>query len=166
MNMPLTSYMPNSAALNWSTQSNTGWTPLGGLGSQAFQTPMPVPVQPTSAASPFMPSLQANQFAWNQTNLPQNTGAESWWQTPGLVGGIAQGIGALASAWNANRGLGLARDQFRFQKEAYNTNLANSIQSYNTSLEDRIRGRTSDYEGKEQDVQSYLNRHSLRRHGG
>ncbi|EAA6070268.1 hypothetical protein DQY91_22435 [Salmonella enterica subsp. enterica] len=52
--------------------------------------------------------------------------------------------------------LGLAKDQLQFQKDAYNTNLNNSIQSYNTQLEDRIRGRTSNYAGKEEDVQTYL----------
>ncbi len=155
MNMPSFGYMPSAAALNW--------------GQPVQQQPMApamsaAPASMGTAGFGYMP-VQAQGLNWNTSGL--NTGGgESWWQTPGLVGGIAQGVGALASAWNAHRGLGLARDQFRFQKEAYNTNLANSIQSYNTSLEDRIRGRTSDYEGKEQDVQSYLNRHSLRRHGG
>lgn len=158
MNMPAFGYMPNAAALNW---GQTAQQPM----TQMAPT-MAAPASLGTAGFGFMPS-QAQGINWDTSAL--NTpggGGESWWQTPGMVGGIAQGIGALAGAWNAHRGLGLARDQFRFQKEAYNTNLANSIQSYNTSLEDRIRGRTSDYEGKEQDVQGYLNRHSLRRQGG
>lgn len=78
---------------------------------------------------------------------------------------LAQGLGALSGMYFGSRELGLAREQLGLQREAFNTNMRNSIQSYNTNLEDRIRGRTSNYEGKENDVRAYLDRHSLRRGG-
>ncbi len=89
------------------------------------------------------------------------TDPSTGFQSAGIVAPTLQGLGSLFSAWNGMQSLGLARDQLQFQKDAFNTNLANSTQSYNTALEDRIRGRTSNYEGKEQDVQTYLNNNRL-----
>jgi hypothetical protein len=78
------------------------------------------------------------------------------------AGSIMNGIAALGGAYMGYKQLGMAKDQFNFQKKAFQTNLRNSIQSYNTALEDRIRGRTSAYDGKEQDVQAYLSKNSLK----
>jgi len=89
------------------------------------------------------------------------TDSETGFQSQGIVAPTLQGLGSLFQAWNGMQTLGLAKDQFNFQKNAFNTNLANQKQTYNTALEDRIRGRTSDYAGKEQDVQSYLNQNRL-----
>lgn len=89
------------------------------------------------------------------------TDPSTGFQSMGIVSPTLQGLGSLFQAWNGMQTLGLAKDQFNFQKNAFNTNLANQRQTYNTALEDRIRGRTSDYAGKEQDVQSYLNQNRL-----
>lgn len=73
------------------------------------------------------------------------------------LGGL-QTIGSLWQAWEANK---LAKDQFKFQKDFANTNLANSIQSYNTTLEDR--GRTRAF-AESQDpamAQAYLDKNRL-----
>lgn len=84
------------------------------------------------------------------------TDPDTGFESKGMVAPTLQGLGSLFSAWTGMQSLGLAQDQLQFQKDAYNTNLNNSIQSYNTQLEDRIRGRTSNYAGKEEDVQTYL----------
>jgi len=52
-----------------------------------------------------------------------------------------QGLGTIGSLLAGFKQLGLAKKQFRFQKDFANTNLANQIQSYNTSLADRARAR-------------------------
>lgn len=89
----------------------------------------------------------------------------SWLSNGQNLSGIASGLSALTGMYMGNQQLKHAKDALGFQKTAFNTNLNNSVQSYNTSLEDRIRGRTSDYEGKEDDVRSYLESNKLRRSG-
>ena len=59
---------------------------------------------------------------------------------PSLQLGL-QGLSSLAGIWAANKGLKQAKEQFEFQKGVTNTNLNNSIKSYNTALDDRINAR-------------------------
>lgn len=95
-------------------------------------------------------------------------------QTPGLgsrmatwlgdsrnLSSVFQGISALTDAYLGFAQLRQAKEGLKLQKQAFEANLRNSTQAYNTSLEDRIRGRTSNYEGKENDVQAYLAAHRL-----
>ena len=132
--------MPTGADLNWS-----------GFGAE----PM----------SPFAPAGVDTRYAPGFDGGLPNTGGGggfgNWIKNGDNLGAVVQGIGALTSAWLGYKNLGVAKDQLRFQKEAFNRNFANQTQNYNTSLEDRIRGRTSDYEGKEADVQAYLAKHRL-----
>ena len=136
------------------------------LGSNAYN-PMQSSVlnaSPTSfggATSPVTDgSLMSSFNSWLQGDTGRTlfggTDPNTGFQSAGLVAPTLQGLGSLFSAWTGMQSLGLAQDQLQFQKDAYNTNLNNSIQSYNTQLEDRIRGRTSNYAGKEEDVQTYL----------
>ncbi len=89
------------------------------------------------------------------------TDPSTGFQSAGIVSPVLQGLGSLFQAWNGMQTMGLAKDQLNFQKNAFNTNLNNQRQVYNTALEDRIRGRTSNYDGKEQEVQNYLNQNRL-----
>lgn len=95
-----------------------------------------------------------NQLA-NNNSLGSSTG--SWWDGLGSglkntflnsdgswnlqnIGAGIQGLGSLASAFGnlymGNKALKFAKDQFNFQKDLANTNLNNSIKSYNTKLGD------------------------------
>ena len=75
------------------------------------------------------------------------------------LGGL-QTIGSLWNAWQANK---LAKEQFKFQKDFANTNLANQIQSYNTTLADRTRARTFTEGGSDAEAQAYIDANQLRR---
>ena len=55
---------------------------------------------------------------------------------------VLGGIGTLGNLWASYQAQKLAKEQFNFQKGVTNTNLANQIQSYNTSLIDRINARS------------------------
>ena len=123
---------------------------------------------PQVSSDPFMTMGQGmsvgaapqSQTLWNW-NPQAGFGTNVMNNIPTINAGV-QGVQALYGIYSGLRGLSLARDQFDFTRNAYNTNLRNSTQSYNTALEDRIRGRTSDYAGKEADVQAYLSRNSLK----
>lgn len=131
-----------------------------GQGMTAPQAPAPgAPVVPAIA----MPGATGNKMS----STGQNTGGFGGNGFLGGIGGIEglgtimQGIGSLGQVWASIQAVRMAKDQFNFQKEAYNTNLENQTQTYNTSLEDRIRAR-SHTEGRGADyVDSYLAEHAL-----
>lgn len=76
-----------------------------------------------------------------------------------VLGGI-QAIGNIWNAWEANK---LAKEQFAYKKDVTEANLANQIQSYNTTLEDRIRSRSAMESTSQASATSYLDSHKLQR---
>lgn len=77
------------------------------------------------------------------------------------VGMVMGGLQALGSLWNSYNQQKMAKEQFRFQKQAWQTNLANQTKTYNTALEDRIRARHFTEGKSSADTDSYLNQHRL-----
>lgn len=69
-------------------------------------------------------------------------GSDFGWNSAALQTGL-QGLSTIGNLWGAYQGNKLARKQLALATDAYNTNLTNQIKSYNTQLEDRIRGRHS-----------------------
>lgn len=69
-------------------------------------------------------------------------------------------LGNLYGAWQANK---LARDQLNFTKNVTNTNLNNSIQSYNTALSDRARSRGFTEGRSDTEVADYISANRLSR---
>jgi len=59
---------------------------------------------------------------------------------------LSKGIGAYTGL----KTLGLAQDAFKQQKKAFNINLANQTQSYNTQVGDRVAGRSYGSEAERQ----------------
>lgn len=131
--------------------------------SSVLGTNLSTPITGGASVASGMGSTFASWLPSEDTmrTLFGGTNPETGFQSSGIVSPLAQGLGALFQGWTGMQQLDLARDQLNFQKNAFNTNLRNQTQAYNTALEDRIRGRTSNYEGKEQDVQNYLNQNRL-----
>ena len=102
----------------------------------------------TSPAMAYNPGQSLGMdFTSNASNTPALNGvggAGSFGQLGMNIPTFQLGLGALGSLANiyggfqANR---LAKDQLSFTKDITNTNLNNSIKSYNTALEDRARSR-------------------------
>lgn len=65
------------------------------------------------------------------------------------IGGLVGSLGSLS----------LANKQYDLQKQAYTTNLANSVQAYNTSLEDKARSRGVVEGQSDSQVQAYIDAH-------
>lgn len=79
------------------------------------------------------------------------------------TGQLALGaIGTLGNLWAAFQAQKLAKEQFDFQKGVTNTNLANQIQSYNTSLVDRINARSFMQGDSQETTDAYIAANSLK----
>lgn len=98
---------------------------------------------------------QAAQKGQAGMRTPQLTG----WQKFGYV---MDGLGAIGGLWGAIQKNKIAKQQLALSKEAYNTNMNNTIKSYNTALEDRIRARYI-MEGRSDEADAYISEHKLSR---
>lgn len=106
------------------------------------------PVQPSASLTGTAGFGSLNTFgmpsATGGGNLPSlGSGA-----TPGGFGmnipTLQLGLGGLSTLTNLYTGLkalGLAQDQFNFQRDMTNKNYANSVAAYNTSLTDKANSR-------------------------
>lgn len=130
--------------------------------------------------------LGSDFSAFNQlaNNNPLGSSTDSWldgfnnglkntflnsdgsWNLQNIGAGI-QGLGSLASAFGnlymGNKALKFAKDQFNFQKDLANTNLNNSIRSYNTKLGDIANTRSVMETGSTGKYDNWYNENKLTR---
>ena len=100
-------------------------------------------VRPSADFVGPMPSVGLENFNGMTGTLGDQSftlGAQgsSWGNAASMVGagaGVLQGLGGLASAYTAYKGLQLAEDQFRYQKGLANRNLANQAKVINNSYD-------------------------------
>ena len=100
-------------------------------------------VRPSADFVGPMPSVGLENFngmtgTLGDQSLTLGTQGSSWGNTASMVGagaGVLQGLGGLASAYTAYKGLQLAKDQFKFQKGLANRNLANQSKIINNSYD-------------------------------
>lgn len=76
------------------------------------------------------------------------------------------GLKTLGSLWMGLKQLSLAKKQFQFQRDFANTNLANSMKTYNTALAGRARAQGYMEGNSQADVANYVQQNSLSKAGG
>lgn len=119
----------------------------------AAPTLAPVPATGLQVAPVAQPQTAGGMFgSGSNTGLGFNLGTGQL-----LLGGV-QAIGNLWNAWQAQQ---LAREQFDFTKGITNTNLANQIQTYNTSLSDRINARGVMQSNTPEEINRYIEENRL-----
>jgi hypothetical protein len=144
-----------------STPATTATNPVTGLPS--VQGP---PMAP-GTSNPLAPTISPTAPVTTQPNEFGMLGSLGLWGEGGLnwenTSQLAKGVGSLASLWGAFQQNKIAQEQLDLQRETFDTNMDFQVQSYNTSLEDRIRARYQT-EGRGQGAQRrYLNQHKLSR---
>ena len=100
-------------------------------------------VRPSADFVGPMPSVGLENFngmtgTLGDQSFTLGTQGSNWGNTASMIGagaGILQGLGGLASAYTAYKGLQLAKDQFRYQKGLANRNLANQAKTINNSYD-------------------------------
>jgi len=137
--------------------SGYGFLPLG-ANSLASVTPQGVD-----------PQTAFGQWLAGESSLPSGDPVSG----PGQMGGLGMnldtlklglsGLGTIGNLWAAFEARNLAKKQFNFTKDVTNTNLANSIQSYNTALEDRARSRAKVEGQSSGEMQGYIDKNKLSR---
>jgi len=125
------------------TQVAGGGAPMGNVGGAG--------ISDVTVQSPQVPQA-------GMTNTQQGSGFFSPQGGAGLVLGGIQVLGNLWSSFQAHK---MAKEQMAFAREQWDTNLANQTQTYNTALEDRIRGRYATGTKTEGELQSQIDEHSL-----
>ena len=105
-----------------------------------------------SVASPTTP---------NVSGAAQTGAGGNFWSKDGGAGMILGGVQVLGNLWSSFQAHKMAKEQMAFAREQWDTNLANQTQTYNTALEDRIRGRYAQGTKTEGELQSQIDKHSL-----
>lgn len=126
--------------------------------------------QPTAGyQSPFtIGGLQSSAAAGQGGFSLPGVGGSGGFSLGGILGengaqNIGLGLGALQTLgglWNSYNTSKLAKESLGLQKKAFETNLENNTQTYNTALEDRIRARYAT-EGRSEQADSYIEKNSL-----
>ena len=138
--LPTPGVMPGANLNQMATQNYMQQAPMGSYGSPAG----------SSMVSPVAPSMGGNMGP--ATGLGMNLGTGQL-----LLGGL----GAIGNFWTAFQAQKQAKEQFNFQKGITNTNLANQIQSYNTTLSDKINSRIAQEGGDPSEAKTYIENNKL-----
>ena len=77
------------------------------------------------------------------------------------IGNLLDGVGSIAEIFSSFQQNKLAKDQFEFQKQSYNTNLTNQLASYNTALGDRSATRAAQNNRSQESADAYYNKNKL-----
>ena len=116
------------------------------------------------------PTMDANPVVSGATNTATvldgsaNSGIKAggnFWSKEGGAGMVLGGVQVLGNLWNAYNQNKIAKEQMSFARDQWNTNLTNQTKTYNTALEDRIRGRYAKGTRSEEQLSGEIDRHRL-----
>lgn len=100
--------------------------------------------QPTggdlTAPNVQVPGAESSMLGWNMDTAKLALG----------------GLQTLGNLWMGARALKMAKEQFNYQKGVTETNLVNSIQSYNTALQDRANNRADATNSSQASADAYV----------
>lgn len=128
---------------------------------------------PTVAGSDNLSNALQGIFGGQPANAGQAAGTNGNWLAStfmdkdgglnmGNLGSMFDGLKSVFGIWGGLQQLGMAKDAFNFEKEAYIENRDNQKQSYNSTLEDRQRARAAFAGESDAETQRYIDKHKLR----
>ncbi|AWY09413.1 structural protein [Ruegeria phage vB_RpoP-V13] len=144
------------------TDATTNGSQLGTTGVAANNLQMG-----TLASAPTGSNGLPSATVASPTTPGATSGAGTFWKNgdgslnTNNIGLVLGGVQMLGNLWNSYQAHKLAKEQMAFAREQWDTNLANQTQTYNTALEDRIRGRYAVGERTDAQVQEEVSRHAL-----
>lgn len=94
---------------------------------------------------------------------PMFNGANPFKWSSNTWSNLASGLQGIGNLFMANRAYGLAKDQFNYQKNVTDTNMANQMKSYNTTLAGMARSRGVMEGQTEAQVQAFIDENKLTR---
>ena len=130
------------------------------MGMNQMTTGMP-PMGSVGGAGMADVTVQAPQIPQMQGGMGMGQGGPGFMSPQGGMGMVMGGIQVLGNLWSSFQAHKMAKEQMKFAREQWDTNLENQTQTYNTSLEDRIRGRYATGTRTEEQLQGEIDEHSL-----
>lgn len=104
--------------------------------------------------SPLLHDSSGTSFDLGMGNNANDAG---FFSEGGGFGNVMGGFNALAGL----KQLGLAEDTFKFNKEAFSTNLSNQAKTINSQLEDRQRARIASSPDSYESLSSYMDKNRV-----
>ena len=134
---------------------------LPNIGSNLTSLPSSTPIQfQSNAALGTTPPASTGGMFDGFLGNTQNGVTTQGWGIPAI-----QAVGGLANSWLGFQQLGLAEDQFKFQKDAFKQNFNQQAQTINTQLEDRQRARLGANPTGYRSVSEYMNENKVQNYG-
>jgi len=132
------------------------------LGNQGFNFQLPNPTDAAFGLSPnagTVPNISGSPVTAANINygfLDEFGGPEGQQTQVGLASPILQGVGSLANIYLGFQQQRTARDNLRFQRNAFNQQLARADQDYRNQLESQFRRQNLGREVSADDLQAYI----------
>lgn len=135
--------------------------PSPGVGAPAYPTvggqtrPMG---RPSTMGAPAAPAAPGGEGGWFSNTFRTENGGLNLEN----ISALAETIGSFGSLWSGLQANKIAKQSLGFQKEAYNTNLANQISTFNTNLADRTAARAAQNGTSQAEQDAYIARNRMK----